>query len=267
MRRPEEDRDPGDTAAGAGAEAACEVPVRDLAGEREDSFRAIAELSRRFLNVAPGHFDGTMRDGLEAVARLADADRARFTVVRPTRPGLSGAYQWRGEGVPPRPELADWRREVEGFRWPAQRLEAVEILHLPRVAEIPPEAAAERESLESDGVTAYLAIPIQHEGRAVGFLDFARGERPRARDGWEAAEIGRLRLVAEVFGAAVRRLHLEQEVTRQLEIERRVGSFSRALLEHGAYEVDVGIRRGLEAAAAYVGADRSYLIADSGEPE
>jgi signal transduction histidine kinase/ActR/RegA family two-component response regulator len=266
MRRSAEDREPGDRAPDAGAEPVCEIPVRDLAGEREKSFRAIAELSRRFLNVTPGDFEETMRGGLASVARLADADRARFTVVSPTQLGLSGAYQWCAEGTPPRPEIADWRSAVARFHWSARRLVAGELLHLPRVAELPPEAAAERESFEADGVEAYLAIPIAHEGRAVGFLDFARGPRALGRDGWEDAEIERLRLVAEVFGAAVRRLHLEQEVTRQLEIERRVGGFSRALLEHGAYEVDVGIRRGLEAAAAYVGADRSYLIADSGEP-
>jgi signal transduction histidine kinase len=239
--------------------------VRDLASEREERFRTIAELSRRFLNVAPGEFEVTMRDGLATIARLADADRARFTVVSPTQVGLSGAYQWCAEGTPPRPEIVDWKRDVARFRWSARRLVAGEVLHLPRIAELPPEAGAERESFEADGVTAYLALPIHHEGRAVGFLDFARGSRPRERDGWDAPEISRLRLVAEVFGAAVRRLHLEQEVARQLEVERRVGDFARALLEHGASEVDVGIRRGLEAAAAYVGADRGYLVAGSGD--
>src|SRR5262245_18759511 len=110
MRGSEEDRDPRDTVPDAGAEPAREVPVRDLAGEREERFRAIAELSQRFLNVMPGDFEGTMCDGLATVARIADADRARFTVVNPRQPGISGTYQWCAEGTPARPEIADWRR-------------------------------------------------------------------------------------------------------------------------------------------------------------
>src|SRR5262245_63138977 len=110
MRRCAEDPEPGVRPADA---AGREVPVRDLAAEREEGFRAIAELSRRFLNVTPGDFEGSMRDGLAAVARIADADRARFTVVSPTQDGLAGAYQWCAEGAPARPGIADWRREVE----------------------------------------------------------------------------------------------------------------------------------------------------------
>ena len=275
MRHPDEEQEPSAPAIGGCAVDTSEVPVRDLAREREErqlrTERAlqeqlevehrIAELSRRFLQVAPGEFGACMQDGLETIAGLADADRARFVVVSPGKMGLSGEYQWGAEAMRRRPEITDWKGEIAQFRWSAKRLLAGEVLHLPHLAELPPEAAAERASLEADGVTSYLAFPIRREGRAVGFLDFARGPRARARVGWDPAEISRLRLVAEVFGAAVQRLQLEQELARQLEVEKRVSDFARALLEHGAQEVDAGIERGLEAAAAFVGADRAYLIA------
>jgi PAS domain S-box-containing protein len=226
--------------------------------------RRIAEISSRFLNVAPAAFEACMHDGLASVARLAHADRARFVVVSPSQRGLSEQYQWSAEGMPRRPRITDCQGDIERFRWSAQRLWSGEVLHLPRIVDLPPEAAAERESFEADGVTAYLGLPIRHEGRPVGFLDFARGPLPRERDGWDPAEISRLRLVAEVFGAAVRRRQLELDLARQIEVEKRLGDFSRELLEQGACEVDVGIERGLEAAAAFVGADRAYLVAGSG---
>src|SRR5262245_4962671 len=197
-----------------------EVPVRD----QIEIERRISDLARHFLNVAPGDFEACMREGLATVAELADADRARFVVVSASPIGLSEQYQWCAAAMPSRPEIADWKREVAKFRWSAKQLVSGEVLHLPRIAELPPEAAAERESLLADGVTAYLGLPILHEGRAVAFLDFARGPRPRERDGWEPAAISRLRLVAEVFGAAVRRLHLERELARQLQVERRVSA-------------------------------------------
>jgi signal transduction histidine kinase len=276
MRLSDDEQEARECAPRAVDQGPSEVPVRDLAREREDRFRAIAEraleeqleverriseLTRRFLRVAPGDFRACMNDGLETIAGLADADRARFVVVSPGDMGLSGEYQWSAEAMRCRPEIADWRGEVAQFHWSAERLVAGEVLHVPRVADLPPEAAAERASFDADGVASYLGLPIRQDGRAVGFLDFARGPRPRAREGWEPAEISRLHLVSEVFGAAVQRLQLEQELARQLEVEKRVSDFSRALLEHGAQEVDAGIERGLEAAAAFVEADRAYLIA------
>ena len=67
---------------GACAAGVSEVPVCDLAREREErqlrTERAlheqlevehrIAELSRRFLHVAPGEFRACMQDGLETIA-------------------------------------------------------------------------------------------------------------------------------------------------------------------------------------------------------
>jgi signal transduction histidine kinase/ActR/RegA family two-component response regulator len=276
MRGPDDEQEARERAPGVAAEGPSEVPVRNLARESEERFRAIAEralqeqleversiseLSRRFLNVTPGDFRACMQEGLATIAALADADRSRFVVVSPDDMGLAGEYQWGAEAIRRRPQIADWKGEIAQFRWSAKRLVAGEVLHVPRLADLPPEAAAERASFDADGVTSYLGLPIRRDGRAVGFLDFARGPRPRAREGWVPDEISRLRLVAEVFGAAVQRLQLEQELARQLEVEKRVSDFARALLEHGAQEVDAGIERGLEAAAAFVGADRAYLIA------
>ena len=253
-----------------------EIPVRVLAVHRgiDEQLRAeraleeqleverrISELSRRFLHVAPKDFPACMNEALETIAGLADADRSRFVVVSPSKMDLAGEYQWGTEAMRRRPEITDWKGEVGQFLWSAKKLVAGEVLHVPRLADLPPEAAAERASFEADGVTSYLGLPIRRDGRAQGFLDFARGPRPRAREGWDPDEISRLRLVADVLGAAVQRLQLEQELARQLEVEKRVSNFARALLEHGAQEVDAGIERGLEAAAAFVEADRAYLIA------
>jgi PAS domain S-box-containing protein len=102
------------------------------------------------------------------------------------------------------------------YRWTAQRLFAGRDIHVPRIADLPPEAAPERESLEQSGAAAYLALPIVQEGRVVGFLDFTRTRR---REGWTPGEIERLRLLAEVLSGTVRRLRAER---RRRESEARL---------------------------------------------
>src|SRR3990172_274170 len=98
MRSPKDQQEPGGRALAAPDQGPSEVPVRDLARDREERFRAIAEralqeqldverriseLSRRFLHVAPGDFRACMHEGLATIAGLADADRAGFGVVSP----------------------------------------------------------------------------------------------------------------------------------------------------------------------------------------
>ena len=269
MRRPSVDEKPDERVAGEGPAHRCEIPVRDLDRERAERVeralaagieaeRCIAELTHRFLDVEPAALAACMREGLASVGRIARAERAQLVLLKPGDPPLVRHYQWCAEGMPRLFPIDDGLATASRFYWAAQRFLAGETIQLRRIADLPPEAAAERELYTAEGITSYLGIPVRHEGRSAGFLDFVR--RDRAGEGWSDAEVTRLQLVAEIFSAAVRRVDLEHELARQLEVEKRVGNISRLLLEHGADEIDVGIQRGLEAAAAYVAADRAYLV-------
>ena len=97
---------------------------------------------------------------------------------------------------------------TQRFRWVGARLSAGELVHLPNVANLPPDAAEERAEFERRGLQSYLGIPIVDGSRTLGFIDFARLSEAR---GWSHPEVARLRLIAEVLGAAVRRIHAEQE--------------------------------------------------------
>ena len=349
-----------------------------------DVERRIAELSRSFLYVGPEDFEETIVDGLRVASELASADRSQFYLQPLGGSALGGHFEWHAEGAEP-PRLHDIPNAMPDYRWSAERLLAGDVIHVPRVRDLPDEAAPEREGLLAQGVGSYLAIPLRDHGRSLGFMDFFRlTERP-----WSKAEITRLGLIAEVLGGAVRRLLAEQqrrdteerfrtltrhahdaicefdlrgrllyisgsydqvtgygwkeikelapwglvhpddhgrvnevalaairnrgpadltcritnregeirwiestvnpfrtpsgqkrlavvvrdvtdrmadrfELERQLEIEKRLARFSRALLEGAADTTDEGIARGLEAAASLAAADRSYLVSSFG---
>jgi len=115
-------------------------------------------------------------------------------------------HQWNAPGVPDR-DGRDLGAATETYRWTAARLLAGEEIHVPRVADLPAEAAAERAGLERQGVRSYLGLPMVQDGSTVGFLGFFRMREER---GWSAQEIARLALMADVLGSAVRRLREEQ---------------------------------------------------------
>jgi PAS domain S-box-containing protein len=174
-----------------------------------ESERKIAELSRRLLQVRSSDFESCLRHGLEVAAEVANAERAQIYVARPPRGDrLEVFLRWLAPGMS---ELVDGPVSTvagERFRWAGSRLVAGEIVHVPRVAALPPEAAEERAAFEQRGLQSYLGIPIADGSRTLGFIDFARMSEAR---GWSHPEVARLRLIAEVLGAAVRRIHAEGE--------------------------------------------------------
>jgi PAS domain S-box-containing protein len=175
--------------------------------EQLEAERCIAQLSRRLLNVSREGFGPCLREGLAAAGGVARADRAQLYLVDGSAAGVGGHYQWCAPGIPGAVQ-AVVPHGVRRFRWFAAHLLAGKPVHVPRVSDLPPQAQPEREGLEGQGVRAYLALPILHEGRCVGFIDFFR---LRDREDWSELEITRLALIAEVLGGAVRRLRAEEK--------------------------------------------------------
>jgi PAS domain S-box-containing protein len=181
--------------------------------------RRIAELSRSFLHVMPDQLEAAVRRGLGVAGELAGADRSTL-YLQPLAAGTAGGHrEWHYPDADSR-RLADPEEGIRDHRWAAERLLAGEMIHVPSVAELPDEAAAERAALLAKGTASYLAIPIHDPGRSLGVIDFHRAEqRP-----WSEAEITRLGLIAEVLGGAVRRLLAEQE---RCETEERFRTLTR----------------------------------------
>jgi PAS domain S-box-containing protein len=181
----------------------------------------IAELSRYFLTVGTDDFEAGIQRGLRAASELAGSDRVQFFAID-RESGSTGRYfHWSAEGIEPR-EPNYSQEMLARYRWSAAKLSRGEVINAPRVSELPPEAAAEREGLIEQGVQSYLAIPIRHGNTTLGCLDFfcLRSERL-----WSDQEITRLGLLADVFTSALRRHRAE---TSRRETEQRF----RNLAEH-----------------------------------
>ncbi len=131
----------------------------------------IAELSRRFLALGGDGFEAGIRVGLQAAAEIVGADRAQFFASRSERSRYSGIFEWCDEGIPGRAGLGGFEEVMHDYEWSRGELESGRMIRAPRVSELPAAAEPERRSLERSGVRSYLAIPIQRDGRAIGFLD------------------------------------------------------------------------------------------------
>ena len=167
----------------------------------------IAEIARSFVAIDAGDVDEAIRQGLEAAAAIAGADRAYLVCGSDRKNGSVQFHDWCAPGVAPRPNklgLADSRKQA----WATQRLLAGELVRVPKVGDLPDEARHVRESLMEAEVRSFLGIPVLIGQRMAGVLGFHCLEE----QSWSDHEINLLRLVAELFTGAARRKEAEADL-------------------------------------------------------
>jgi PAS domain S-box-containing protein len=128
-----------------------------------------------FINLRPEHVDEQITAALRSVGQLCGADRCMVLLNGEKDFGGGNIYEWCAAGVAPRSkEMADFslRRDISYL---ASRMSAGEIVHFHSLAELPPEADADRAFLEKVGVGVHIMAPMSLRGKLAGFLslDFA----------------------------------------------------------------------------------------------
>ena len=169
------------------------------------SFEAlIADLSSRFVNLAPDELDREIEDSLRRVCQPVGID---FSVL----------WQWSDSSadliLPTHSYYADeaWRSteplRQEQFPWVEAQMRAGRVVVFRSLEEMPADFAVDRESCRLFGIRSNLTLPLGvGGGPTVGALAF---NTLRAEREWPEALVKRLQLVAQVFGNALARRRYE----------------------------------------------------------
>ena len=174
--------------------------------ERLHFEEALSKLYAGFVHSRTIDVDAEAIRGLGAVSEFLGVDRA--TLVLPhDRSGSFGVRSWVRPGVAPAPDLIAARQ----FPWTAERLRRGEIVRFSRLAELPAEAAVDRQSFLETGARSHVGIPLVADGTVLGSVSFTTVRSERS---WPDELIQRLSLLAEVF-ANVMALRRADEKLRQ----------------------------------------------------
>lgn len=182
----------------------------------------VTSISTRFINLETAQIDEGIQQALQIIGEFAGDDRSYVFRFSEDRQRMSCVYEWCAPGVDPAIELVQ-DIPVERMRWSNSRLLAKEVLNIERVAELPPEAQAEKEEFASQDIVSLLAVPMQHQGQVIGFLGF---DSVRQEKRWSSESIALLRIVGEIFVNALERKQAQQSLeqayqTLELRVEER----------------------------------------------
>lgn len=176
--------------------------------------RLVAEVSARFLwALDQQRFDQMLNQSLADLGQLFAVDRAFLFQIDGKGDTWSNTHEWSAPGVEPQREHLQ-ELPMALTPWSLERLRHNLPVKINRVAEMPPEAAAEQEILQAQLIQSLLILPTRsHSGQLTGFIGFDAVRRERV---WNDAQVTMLQVIADIVANALGRI----EVTRALAMSR-----------------------------------------------
>jgi signal transduction histidine kinase len=170
----------------------------------------VTTLSTSFINLAPEEMDAAIHHALHAVGEFAGVDRSYLFLADDSLTKADNTHEWCAAGIPPQIDRMKGVR-ADTFPWIAERLLRLENILIPRVADLPPEAHAEKALLQAQEVQSLILVPMIYGGRPLGFLGY---DAVRTEKAWMEEDIVLLKLLGEIFASALERARGEQELQK-----------------------------------------------------
>jgi two-component sensor histidine kinase len=221
-----------------------------------DFERLVIELSGRFVDIAGGRLDDEINAALAEIGRFADVDRSYLFQFSEDGTRVSNTHEWCGEGI----DTALQRMQdvpVSRFHWSMDKHRRGETMHCSSLAELPPEAASEREELERQGVQSVVCVPLSCRGKVLGFAGF---DAVRTRKRWRDDDLKVLKIVGEMIAGAIERERAAAALEGRLYVEQLVASISKRFISVPIPRLDAEISRALREIGEFTGVDRSYVF-------
>ena len=172
----------------------------------------VAEISTSFVSLAAGDMDAGINRALRKMGEFAGVDRSYIFLLAADGTRMSNTHEWCATGIEPQ-RLILQDQSVADYLWSISRLRAGEIVHVPRVGDLPEEASPERRILELQDIQSLVLVPMLSKASLIGFLGFDSVRREKT---WDDMDVQLLKVVSEILVTAIER-HRAEEDTRQSE--------------------------------------------------
>lgn len=184
--------------------------------ERLGIEQLVVSLSTRFINLPPDEIDQAITDALQTIGQFANVDRTHLLQLSADGTVTDDAYEWCAPGVEAQ---IDRLKNLTPNRvsWLMKQLRQQKNIHIPSVANLPPEAAAVKEILEANQVVSMLIVPIAIENRLVGLMNLSSTRQQKV---WSQPDVQLLRLTADIFASILARKQTEEKLREERQLLR-----------------------------------------------
>jgi PAS domain S-box-containing protein len=183
--------------------------------------RQISSMSARFIQIDESEIDRAINEALAAMGRFAGVDRSYVFLFNESGDRMDNTHEWCNTGIDPHiRRLKDL--PMDQFPWYMERIRKLAPVHIPRVADLPPVAWAEKSEFESENILSLINVPMIYEGSLIGFVGF---DSVRTEKTWLEEDIRLLTMVGDLFATAIgRRRYRTQAEAEKRDREQFLGS-------------------------------------------
>lgn len=197
--------------------------------------KLITSISTNFLNLKLEKLDNKIKQTLQIIGNFVKVDRSYFYLFEDRDKKIKNFYEWSRKGIRSyndrRQELSLFnlfsheeystilpfvrrqeRFSLDLFPWLKEKIENFEVIHVPRIEDLPPQAINERKALLEAGIKTFINVPMVAERYIVGFLGFDSISDEKI---WSDEDIRLLKMIGEIFVNTIKREHAEKIVELQ----------------------------------------------------
>lgn len=168
------------------------------------------------------HFDEAVEWCLSEIARICGADRAGLWLLNEEGSDFLLSHRWFHIHSKTRP-IAPSHLPVSALTWGLRQIEQGKPLVIEGADSLPAEAEPLRRAIKASGGRSVLVLPVQVEGRLVGFMTFVNFTES---DLWVAQDVALLQVAADLTGEALQAKLAEQALQER---EARLQAILQAL--------------------------------------
>ena len=188
-----------------------DITDRKLAEEalqyRVDLEKLITSISTHFINLASEDINPEINLALKQIGSFAQTDHSYIFHFTDSGGRVENTHLWCAEGIAASPNILE-EVSVPELPWFYNKINRQEVVSIPDVAQLPPEAEAEKKAFISWGLKSLLCVPMVYGGNLIGFLGVdAAGKK---KD-WSEEIVTLLTIIGEIFAHALERLWMEVE--------------------------------------------------------
>jgi diguanylate cyclase (GGDEF)-like protein/PAS domain S-box-containing protein len=178
--------------------------------DRSSFEEIVMNLSSRFINLELDEVEEGINHALQIVGEAIGADHGCVCLVSDNPATVTGAYEWCREDCKLQ---TGWARKlsVAQFPWMPEKIKQDQTVHVLQMADLSPEANAEKEFLQSNGCQSLILVFMVLQKSLLGFMGFDSG---RAEKRWPKEILGQLKMVGEIFGGVLARQRMEEDLQK-----------------------------------------------------
>ncbi|MBU4178027.1 MAG: PAS domain S-box protein [Proteobacteria bacterium] len=182
--------------------------------------KLVADLSADFVASPWERTDAAVNHALALCAEFFQADRSYVFLFSDHRHTMSNTHEYCVAGVEPQ---VDAVKEVplSAFPWFSRKILEQEVVHVPEVDALPPEAAKEKAEFLRQAIQSLLCFPLVSADHPLGFFGL---DAVRKSTTWSDDQVALLSVVADIIAGALARyqteVQLEQNADRLKNAQR-----------------------------------------------